>query len=241
MSQITCKTTDGIYYMLWGGKQHDIWTKSVHDSCIDWTNLTYNGSRLLDMRQFQFFYYKRNLPNLHHVMLSSYIRIVYPYLTDVWRFPYKRSDFELHKYVEDDMDCSFLWPKKEMKWTVSIDQQTTAEHEGFECLTNLERKYPGDTGSAYHRIFCSSHHCCHIINESLPENSETIFISGDSYMIPVIPILACYYREVVFMDNRLGDDAISNKTYYEGKVFDKVIISCSENNPPLKYLGWNLK
>ena len=60
-------------------------------------------------------------------------------------------------------------------------------------------------------------------------------------MIPVIPILACYYREVVFMDNRLGDDAISNKTYYEGKVFDKVIISCSENNPPLKYLGWNLK
>ena len=241
MSQITCKTTDGIYYMLWGGKQHDIWTKSVHDSCIDWTNLTYNGSRLLDMRQFQFFYYKRNLPNLHHVMLSSYIRIVYPYLADVWHFPYKRSDFELHKYIEDDMDCSFLWPKKEMKWTVSIDQQTTAEHEGFECLTNLERKYPGDTGSAYHRIFCSSHHCCHIINESLPENSETIFISGDSYMIPIIPILACYYREVVFMDNRLGDDAISNKTYYEGKVFDKVIISCSENNPPLKYLGWNLK
>ena len=139
------------------------------------------------------------------------------------------------------MYCSFLWPKKEMKWTVSIDQQTTAEHEGFECLTNIERKYPGDTGSAYHRIFCSSHHCCHIINESLPEDGETIFISGDSYMIPIIPILACYYREVVFMDNRLGDDAISNKTYYEGKVFDKVIISCSENNPPLKYLGWNLK
>lgn len=241
MSQVTCKTASGIYYMLWGGKQHDIWTKSLHDDHIDWVNMTYDGSRLLDMRQFQFFYYKRSLPNLHHVMLSSYIRIVYPYLADIWGFPYKRSDFDLYKYVEDDMDCSFLWPKEEMKWTVSIDQQITAEHEGFECLTNLEKKYPGDKGSAYHRIFCSSHTSCRIVNESLPEEGESIFISGDSYMIPVVPILACYYKEVVFMDNRLGDDAISNKSYYEGKVFDRVIISCSENNPPLKYLGWNLK
>jgi hypothetical protein len=155
------------------------------------------------------------------------------------KFPYKRSDFNLHKYEEDDMICSFLWPKNEMKWTVSIDQEITAEHEGFECLTNIDRKYPGDTGSAYHRIFCASHRSCDIINESIPDG-QSIFISGDSYMIPVIPILACYYHEVVSMDNRFQGIGISNVPYYDGKVFDNVLIACSESNPPAKYLGWNL-
>ena len=64
-------------------------------------------------------------------------------------------------------------------------------------------------------------------------------MSGDSYMIPVIPIFACYFHEVVSLDNRYGSD-ISNAAYYEGKIFDKVIVSCSENNPPQKYLQWNL-
>ena len=59
-------------------------------------------------------------------------------------------------------------------------------------------------------------------------------------LIPVIPILACYYREVVSLDNRFGGGGVSNVPYYEDKVFDKVLIACSESNPPIKYLGWNL-
>lgn len=239
MAQVTCKTQDGIFFLLWGGLQHDIWTKSVHNDHLDLINGTYDGYRLLDMRQFRFDYNKKSLPNIHHVALASYVRIVYPYLADVLKFPYKRSDFDLYKYEEDDMICSFLWPKEDMKWTVSINQETTAEHEGFECLTNIERKYPGDKSSAYHRIFCASHCSCQIINESLPDG-ETIFISGDSYMIPVIPILACYYHEVVSLDNRFGGIGLSNIPYYEGKIFDKVLFACSESNPPIKYLGWNL-
>ena len=239
MAQILGKSEKDIFFLLWGGQQHDIWTKSWHDARLDLVNGTYDGHRLLDMRQFRLDYYKKSYPNIHHVQLASYVRIIYPYLATVLGFPYKRSDFNLYKYEEDDMVCSFLWPKKEMKWTVSINQETTAEHEGFECLTNLEKKYPGDKNSAYHRIFCASHCSSRIINESLPDG-ESLLISGDSYMIPVAPILACYYHEVVYLDNRYGGIGISNEPYYSGKVFDKVLISCSENNPPEKYLIWNL-
>lgn len=239
MGRIVCKNESGIYFLLWGGQQHDIWTKSIHDAHLDLINGTYDGHRLLDMRQFRFDYNKKNWANIHHVAIASYVKIVYPYLSDILGFPYKRNDFNLYKYEGDDMICSFLWPKKEMKWTVSINQETTAEHEGFECLTNIDRKYPGDKNSAYHRIFCASHCSCKIINESIL-NGESILISGDSYMIPVIPILACYYHEVVFLDNRHEGIGISNQPYYEDKVFDKVLISCSESNPPAKYLLWNL-
>ena len=126
MPQVVCKSKDNIYFLLWGGKQHDIWTKSVHEAHIDHINGTYDGNRLLDMRQFRFEYYKKNWENLHHVTLDSYIRIVYPYLADVLKFPYKRSDFNLREYYGDDMDCSFLYPKKDMKWTVNINQNQVA-------------------------------------------------------------------------------------------------------------------
>ena len=239
MAQIVGKGEKDIFFLLWGGQQHDIWTKSWHDAHLDLINGTYDGHRLLDMRQFRFDYYKKNYPNIHHIQLASYVRIVYPYLADILGFPYKRGDFDLYKYEGDGMICSFLWPKKEMKWTVNINQETTAEHEGFECLTNLEEKYPGCKGSPYHRIFCASHCSSRIINESIPDG-ESILISGDSYMIPVAPILACYYHELVFLDNRYNADGPSNQPYFEGKIFNKVLISCSESNPPEKYLLWNL-
>ena len=239
MPQLICKEASGIFYMLWGGEQYDAWTASRHDEYIDHVNGTFNGFNLLDMRQFRLKYYKENLYNIHHVTLDSYIKIVYPYISKMFGFPYKRGDFSLKEYYGDGMDCSFLYPKQEMKWTVSIDQKTVAEHEGFDCLTNVSEKYPGCTGSAYHRIFSSSHVSCRILNESLPDEGS-IAITGDSYMIPVIPILACYYNEVVYLDNRLEVD-VSNAPYYDGKLFDRVIVSLSEENPYEKYIGWNLK
>lgn len=238
MGQIVCKCVEDISYLLWGGAQHDIWTVSLHDKLIDHENSTYCGFRFFDMRQFRFEYYKKNIDNLHHVTLDSYIRIVYPYFADILKFPYKRSDFDLHEYHGDGMDCSFLWPKNEMKWSVNVNQKQVVENEGFECLTNIDGKYPGYKDTAYHRVFCSSHESCKIVNESISGGS--ILISGDSYMIPVLPILSCYFHEVVSLDNRY-DGKISNEAYYSGKVFDRVVISCSENNPPVKYLNWNLR
>ena len=55
--------------------------------------------------------------------------------------------------------------------------------------------------------------------------------------IPLIPILCCYFKEVVFMDNR---DGISHCEYYENVVFDYVIIQLWEGHPIEKPLGINL-
>lgn len=235
--KVLCGNIKNIRYLLWGRPGEDIFTTSRHDAIIDYKMNKCNGVRLHDMRQFHFDFYKRNPLNKHHVCLPHYIRTVYPYLADILDFPYNRDDFDVKENVTKDMNCSFLWFKKDYKWTVSINQEIVAEHEGFECLTNLDGKYAGCKDTAYHKIFCASHECCKITNESLPDG-KTIFVSGDSYMIPVIPIFACYFKEVVFLDNR--SHKTSNVSYYEDKIFDYVIIALSEFGSINKFLGDNL-
>jgi hypothetical protein len=234
--RITCSNSKNIFYLLWGKPGEDVFTVSRHDHIIDYEHGKCNGSKLYDMRQLQFEFYKQHPLNKHHVCTSCYIKIVFPFLADLLGFKYNKDDFELKEYIADKMDCSFLWPKQDYKWTVSINQEVTAKHEGFECLINLDGKYPGCKDSAYHKLFCSSHECCKITNDTLTEG-KTLFISGDSYMIPVIPFLACYFKEIVFLDNR--SQKVSNVPYYEDKVFDYVIIALSEFGGINKFLGLN--
>lgn len=121
-----------------------------------------------------------------------------------------------------------------------INGKTVATHAKFEALRNTKKLYTNqgeDTHTEYHRLYRGAHTCSRIINESV-DNDKILFISGDSFWIPLMPILACYYKEVVLMDNR---DCKSHKDYYEGRYFDEVIISFWEGNSIIKYLGENLK
>jgi hypothetical protein len=54
---------------------------------------------------------------------------------------------------------------------------------------------------------------------------------------PMIPVLACYFNTVTMLDNRTG---VSHKEYYEGKVFDYVILEFWEGHTPEKVLQENL-
>ena len=70
----------------------------------------------------------------------------------------------------------------------------------------------------FHRLYKGGHRCSRIINETI-DNDRKILISGDSFMIPLVPILACYFKEVVLMDNRT---AKSQAEYFENIDFDIV-------------------
>ena len=242
MADLVAKTTDDIYYMLWGDQRHNAFTASQYDGLIDYEHGKFSNFKFMDMRQFRFEYYQNSINNIHHIQMPYYIRVVYPYLALQWGFPYDRDDFKIKKNADDEIDCSFLWYKGKAKWTVSIDQQIVSEHKGFDCLTNTKEDYPGDKYSAFHRIFSSSHHCCRIINESM-ETGRSICISGDSFMIPVIPILACYYKEVVFLDNRPDENGeiVDNTGYFKDRIFDQVVVALSEIHNLNKFLGVNLK
>ncbi len=234
-----CKDPEHIFYLLWGMPGQTTSSTTIHKDIIDFETNTCNGSKFYDMRQFDFHYYEKDPINRHHVVLADYIDIVYPYLAQILDFRYRRIHFDLKENVSPKLDCSFLWPKRDYKWIVSINQEIVAEHQGFECLTNLDRKYPGCKDSAYHKMFSASHENCMIINETLP-NGKTICLSGDSYLIPIIPILACYFKEVVSLDNRYYRRA-SSVPYYEGKEFDYVVVSLSEMNRTRKYFETNFR
>lgn len=55
----------------------------------------------------------------------------------------------------------------------------------------------------YHKLYKYSHKC--EVLENLGENNgKTILISHDSQMIPIIPIIAKYYKKIISLDNRFS-------------------------------------
>ena len=84
-----------------------------------------------------------------------------------------------------------------------------------------------------------------------------MFVSGDSQIIPDIPVLACYFREVWYFDNRTGyttskrdknnnytiswnkDKHLYCEKYYKNKPFTDVLIQvyCAGLE---RYQKWNM-
>ena len=254
---IVCKNKDNIYWLLWGNPGDTIDTYSKYTNPNSDDSKSFDQTKLIDMRQFNCKYYEGFYDNRHHITTSSYYRIIIPYLSLLLNFNFNINDFNKVTYITKEypkptylmgdngvrFDCSYLWPKVDYKFTLDIGGEHVCEHEGFECLTNATDKWKkkcGYTKTEYHKIFRGAHESSDIINETI-DNNKSVCISGDSYFIPITPILACYFNEVVFLDKRFDiKDETSAKQYYEGKTFDYVIISCWEQNTILKYLGDNL-
>jgi hypothetical protein len=116
------------------------------------------------------------------------------------------------------------------------DIQNVTPHNDSEAYARYNDTSP--MCSEYHRLYRGSHACSRVINEDIKEDTS-IFISGDSMMIPLIPIFCYYYKEVVFMDNR---DEQSHNDYFEGKAFDEILLCFFEGSPfNNKVLGINLQ
>jgi len=148
----------------------------------------------------------------------------------------------LNIYTEQDKyDVSYLVPKnKDLKFSCEVNGEKLVEHGNFNELIYLNNtKEPDKTliYSDYHKIYIGTHQCSILTNETIDSN-KTIFITGDSMMTPCIPIFGCYYKEVVFMDNRTNQ---SFKHYFKDKIFDEVVIQLWEGHMLTKPLRDNLK
>ena len=238
MAKVICKTTDEIWYLHFGRPATDVF------SCSPF-NFSKVGEQLIDIRALNVKRYNGFYANEHHITTDSYYHIILPYInlhTKVFKFKY--DDFELVKNFTSDMkhDVSYLKPKNDThRFTISINGKTVARHVKFDALHNEKRIHKdnvsADSSSEYHRLFRGSHACNRIINETI-DNDKKIFISGDSMCIPIIPILCCYFKEVVYMDNR---DGKSHKDYYEGKTFDTVWLAFYDaGGTANRYLETNL-
>ena len=70
------------------------------------------------------------------------------------------------------------------------------------------------------------HECSRIINKDVDSN-RILLVSGDSQMIPDISVLACYFKEVWYFDNRANVKA--EDILKEGEFTDVLIeLNCSD-------------
>jgi len=229
---ILAKTNDSVYYMRFLKPGQTPWS---------WSQYTdfFKDKKVIDIGWLNVKFLDGWFGNEHHLYPDNFYKMILPLMSlYIKNFNFNISDFEYVPYFtkNGNFDLSYLIPKnKDLRFTIEKNNKVLAEHEDFSCLHGMDGK--GTFDSDYHRLFRGYHSCCKIVNETI-DNEKKLFISGDSMMIPAIPILACYYKEVVYMDNRSEN---SYKKYYENVIFDDVIFQMLEGKNIKKYLIDNLK
>ncbi len=158
-----------------------------------------------------------------------------PLLSKLLNINYNEEDFTLLNKSYNNFDISMLVPKQQFKY--EIYGFTRNEHfNDITYLQLLENNVKHSSITEYHKLFKYSHESSRIINKSL-NNDLKLFISGDSQMIPDIPVLSCYFKEIWYFDNR---NNLTLKEKYKDIKFDKILIELN-NNPLSFYIDTNLK
>lgn len=146
--------------------------------------------------------------NDHHFTTEYHRRFVLPTLEELFHFGYKEEDFKLVEKMYEKFDISYLIPILDKKFTAEC--YTCGEKSDildFGGLFGWGNKKAGITD--YHRLYKYGHECSRVIN--LSDNSgRIIFVSGDSQMIPSIPVLCYYFKEVWYFDNRYARSFADN-------------------------------
>ena len=177
--------------------------------------------------------YDKMPTNKHHYTMYYHINYVIPILNKLFNFGFNINDFNLINYDTKYGDLSYLKPKEKFHFNVICFTDNTNEILEYEDLKPIN-----NNEISYRDLYRFPHKCSKIINLS-KNNNKKIFISGDSQSIPDIPLLACYYKEVWYFDNRTGKSIDwttidKNKTipfsnYYQNTIFDDVLIQLYKN------------
>lgn len=174
----------------------------------------------------------------HHYTTAYCIKYVLPLINKVLNFGFDENDFDLKKYYFDENgiknDLSYLIPKN--KYTFKLYSFLRDKEFNFEYDGGLVFNFNLRPEGKYRDLFVFPHQCSKIVNNEL-QNDKKLFISGDSQIIPCISVLACYYKEVWYFDNRTGKEGnvidkektISYEETYKDVEFDDVLIELYSN------------
>ena len=134
--------------------------------------------------------------NEHHFTTEYHRNYPIPLYCKLFGLDYNENDFILEERKSGNYDISFLKPKKDYKY--EIFGYTRGEHFdnlSFDDITHNDSIKKDITD--YHRLYKYGHECSRLINKTI-DNDRKIFVNGDSQMIPDIPFLSCFFKEVWF-------------------------------------------
>lgn len=163
-----------------------------------------------------------DIGNKHHMLISWHYNKLMPLIAMVLNINYKQDDFDLVENITEIGDYSYFFPKIDKLftaqsflfhwndeerihytwWDYNFPQFSYREMVNCDVFNDDFISVNKEISkSYYHRLFFWAHQCCKI--ENLGENNgKTLLISGDSHMIPIVPILCYYYKKVIVLDNR---------------------------------------
>lgn len=170
--------------------------------------------------------YKGWKNNTNHFTTEYHRKYVLPLLSNLFTFNYNENDFILKENIIDNKhDISMLYPKQ--NYIYEIYGYSRDEH--FDNLKYEDLLVNTSTKSEitpYHKLYKYGHECSRLINKTILNNRK-LFISGDSQMIPDIPILSCYFKEIFYFDNRYKKQL---QNTYKDVLFTDILIELNNNN-----------
>lgn len=234
MAKILCSdATNNVFWVHFVRPGQDAFSKSLF-------NLT--GKKVIETSWLKLEYYSGWYKNEHHIQTKYYHKVIMPLMASYMpNFPFNIKDFKVVPFLADDekYDVRYLVPKdKKMRFSLEVNGEKVVDNGTFDDLHRMKDKTMKEDGDTYfHKQYKGAHSCSILRNETI-NNNKSILVTGDSMMIPIIPILGCFYKEVVYLDNRDGKSYLK---YYEGKIFTDVIIEVWEGFKIEKPLVENLK
>ena len=170
---------------------------------------------------------ENHFTTMYHRMFSL------PLLKTILNIEYNEEDFSIIQNKSSQFDISIQYPKNDYKYDIyGFDRNENFSHVSYNSL--IENESLNSDITDYHRLYRYSHECSRIVNETI-DSKRKLFISGDSQMIPVVPILSCFFKEIWYFDNR--KQLILHDKWKEVE-FSDVLIELN-NNPLEKYVNVN--
>lgn len=155
MAKVVCKNKENIFYILYGNPYSSVYRRSAFNSLKDTAKT--NGGKFIDTRMLDLDYYDGWLDNEHHITTKSNYYIIAPfYSLCLKNFKFDLDDFcEVPYYTADfKRDVSYLKPKKDYRFTMSINSKDVGSGLTFDQIQNVEHVYPEAAFySEYHRLF----------------------------------------------------------------------------------------
>lgn len=169
---------------------------------------TITGLKTLDYRKSNLKMYSTYAGNQHHFTTDTHYKILIPSICKELNIDFNIDDFEYVKNIvisnNIKYDLSYYKPNKKYEFSIDIDRDGFYEGD-FNILLGFNKSYKNE----YHKLFASSHRSCVITNNTI-DSDRCLLISGDSHCVPQIPILACYFKKIIYLDNR--DEREMNET-----------------------------
>ena len=165
--------------------------------------------------------------NNHHFVIPWQQSNIAPAILRLFDIEFSLNDFNKIAYfvqnesTQEMYDLSYMMPKEEQRFSITdIETGTTVEQNSLFRDYNDNNCREQYATSYYHYFLWCTHKCALIRNNSLPDG-KSIVISCDSQMAPVVPVLACYFKEILHLDRRKDYDI----SKYLEKEYDYVLVA----------------